>query len=150
MRDNLYTKKNRGPITLSLGVGGGGSGSAEGDAGRGEEEEEEEDADYHDDSATAYEKKTADGLAFAQYSVLADRVARELWEDGAGVLPPGWDFATDETGEYYYIMPDTYNETGGQATPGDSTWDDPRVNFDTYVDEFIKAAARGVDIATYR
>ena len=63
--------------------------------------------------------------------------ATEKWDDGNGELPPGWDYDTTEDGEYYYIKPD-----------GDTQWEDPRADFESYWKEFVAAADRGVDLDT--
>ncbi len=69
-----------------------------------------------------------------------------MWEDGGGNLPPGWDYDTTDEGEYFFVQPDTIDPHTGATIPGDTTWDDPREDFDVYVKEFIKAAERGVDL----
>jgi hypothetical protein len=78
---------------------------------------------------------------------LARATAQRLWADGAGELPPEWDYETTDDGEYYYLEPDTLNPDGSVAALGATVWDDPRENFDTYVEQFVAAAKRGVDLA---
>jgi len=67
-----------------------------------------------------------------------EQLASALYKDGAGDLPPGWDYDKTEEGEYYFIKPD---ET--------TTWDDPRENFEKYVAEYVAAAKRGVNLEKY-
>ena len=67
------------------------------------------------------------------------QLAEALYKEGAGDLPPGWDYDKTEEGEYYFIKPD---ET--------TTWDDPREDLQKYVAEYVAAAKRGVNLNTLR
>ncbi len=55
-----------------------------------------------------------------------------------GELPPEWDHGLTAAGEYYYIKPNL-----------ETTWADPRVDFEDYVKEFEAAEKRGVHLRLY-
>ena len=68
----------------------------------------------------------------------ARAVAAAQWKEGAGELPPEWDFGQTPVGEYYYIKPNQ-----------ETTWADPRIEFEDYVREFEAAEKRGVHLRLY-
>jgi hypothetical protein len=61
--------------------------------------------------------------------------ARKHWKNGAGELPPGWDWTDGERGRVCYV-----------DYCGAPTYVDPRKNFETYAHEFELAKDRGVDL----
>lgn len=95
-----------------------------------------------------------------EINALAREKASKLWDEGAGELPPGWDYETTDEGEIYYVQPDgeTYVEPAlyqrcvfclFTTCFSCRTWDDPRISFDIYVSHFVSAAKeRGVDLNT--
>jgi hypothetical protein len=82
----------------------------------------------------------------AELLALARATAERLYADGAGELPPGWDYERTEDGEIYFLMPDTLNADGSVAEEGATVWEDPRENFEYYVTQYAEAARRGVDL----
>jgi hypothetical protein len=78
---------------------------------------------------------------------LARKTAERLWGCGGGELPPGWDYEVTDDGDCYFVMPDMLNPDGSVAVEGATSWEDPRENFETYVEHFVAAASRGVDLA---
>jgi hypothetical protein len=61
--------------------------------------------------------------------------ARRHWKNGAGELPPGWDWTEGDQGRVCYV-----------DHSGATTYSDPRKNFEVYAHAFEVAAARGVDL----
>ena len=61
--------------------------------------------------------------------------AQRHWNNGAGELPPGWDWTEGELGRICYV-----------DFQGHTTYMDPRKSFEVYAHEFQLAAERGVDL----
>jgi hypothetical protein len=75
--------------------------------------------------------------AAAAALAVAKTLAAELWQEGAGELPPGWTF-------------DYFEGTPFFTTPlGTPVWEDPRADYLLYEREFIEAQQRGVDLVEY-
>lgn len=74
----------------------------------------------------------------AGVEALARRVAAAHWENGAGNLPPEWDFEAVPGGGHVFISPARVR-----------TSRDPRAPFEAYVAEFVAAAGRGIRLEGY-
>jgi len=80
-------------------------------------------------------EETASG-ALQENSIpkLALQVASQLWENGTGLLPPGWDWEDTPEGPIFL------------DAQGVKRLEDPRKNFASYVAAFVAAAKEGCDL----
>ena len=75
--------------------------------------------------------------AQVRVSTLARAAAAQLWREGGGQLPPGWDYEEGE-GKVHFVSPE-----------GQWQWEDPRETLEVYEQHLAEAEGRGVDLRAY-